>query len=216
MLYLYIGTDRKKAHAALRADAALLSKKAAVIHITDAHTIEDLDAAISGGGLFAQARVVILDGVFDREDMRERILSRTDDIASMSDHFLLYTEKIDAATRKRLERMAAKVQQFDLPKKADKESTIFTIGNALRVGDKKRLWVGYQGELLAQTAPEAIHGVLFWAAKQMLLAARGDTERIRGKRLVAQLAELPHKARRRGEELEYALERFVLSIDVIK
>ena len=33
----------------------------------------------------------------------------------------------------------------------------------------------------------------------------------RAKKLIALLAELPHETRRRGVELEYALERFVLS-----
>ena len=57
---------------------------------------------------------------------------------------------------------------------------------------------------------EAIHGILFWAAKDMLLKSRTDAEKARAKRFIAELAELPHESRRRGIELEYALELFVL------
>jgi hypothetical protein len=56
-----------------------------------------------------------------------------------------------------------------------------------------------------------LHGTLFWAAKQMVLKPRGASDSLRGKKLVAELAALPHEARRSGEDLEYALERFVLS-----
>lgn len=215
MLHLYTGTDRMKARAAMNAAVALLGKKITVIHITDAHTLDDLDVALRGGGMFAGARAVVLDGLFEREDMRERMMGELAHIASSVDHFFMYAEKIDAATRRQIEKYTAKSEQFDLPKKAEKASSIFALGNALRTRNKKNLWVCYQRELAADTAPEAIHGVLFWAAKQMLLSARTDTEQRRGRKLIAILAVLPHEARRQGVELEYALERLVLSGDVV-
>jgi hypothetical protein len=73
--------------------------------------------------------------------------------------------------------------------------------------------VGYQRALLRDEAPEAIHGVLFWGAKQALLAARGAKDMERPKRLVAELAELPHEARRKGFGLEYTLERYILGLN---
>lgn len=215
MLYLFTGTDRMKARAALGAGRAKLASGATVIHITDIHTIEDLDAALAGGGMFAGVRAVVLDGLFDREEMRERIVGQLEHIASSPDHFFIYVEKVDAATRRQIEKHAARSEQFDLPKKAERSSSIFALGNALRARNKKDLWVGYQRELAADSAPEAIHGVLFWAVKQELLAARSDADQKRGKKLITILAALPHEARRQGMELEYALERFVLSSDVV-
>jgi len=118
-------------------------------------------------------------------------------------------EKPDAAARKLLEKHAETVEKFDAVKVRD-EDNFFPLVNALRAGNKKDLWVLLQREYAAGKAPEMLHGSFFWAAKQMVLKPRGS-EAARGKRLVAQLAELPHEARRSGEELEYALERFVLS-----
>jgi hypothetical protein len=87
------------------------------------------------------------------------------------------------------------------------------MANALRKSDKKALWVGYMRELEKGSAPEMVHGVLFWAAKDMLLKAGRDVATHNyATKLVAHLAELPHEARRRGEDLEYALERFLLSV----
>ncbi|MBI5003816.1 hypothetical protein HZC00_01845 [Candidatus Kaiserbacteria bacterium] len=215
MLYLYTGTDRMKARAALGAGRAKLAPGVPVIHITDIHTTEDLDAALAGGGMFAGVRAVVLDELFDREEMRERIVGQLERIASASDHFFIYVEKLDAATRRQIEKHTTKSEQFDLPKKADRSSSIFNLGNALRARNKKDLWVSYQRELANDAAPEAIHGVLFWAAKQMLMSARSEAEAVRGKKLIATLAALPHEARRQGVDLEYALERFVLSGDVV-
>lgn len=215
MLYLFTGTDRMKVRVALDAARAKLAPSVSLIHITDIHTIEDLDAALAGGGMFAGVRAVVLDGIFDREEMRKKILEQLEYIASANDHFFIYVEKLDAATRRQIEKVAMKSEQFDLPKKADKSSSIFTLGNALRAHNKKDLWVSYQRELVADAAPEAIHGVLFWAAKQILMSARSEMEVLRGKKLIATLAALPHEARRQGVELEYALERFVLSSDVV-
>jgi UDP-N-acetyl-D-mannosaminuronic acid transferase (WecB/TagA/CpsF family) len=73
------------------------------------------------------------------------------------------------------------------------------------------LWVGLMREYAKGSAPEAVHGLLFWGAKQMVLKARSDAEAARGRALAAALAALPHESRRKGEDLSYALERFALT-----
>jgi hypothetical protein len=152
-----------------------------------------------------------LEGILGNDEMREILTAELPTLKSSTDHFFMLDEKPDAATRKLVEKYAEKFERFDAAKKAEGGTTIFALANALRAGNKKALWVGYQRELLNDAAPEAIHGVLFWAAKDMLLKSRADAEKIRAKKLIANLTELPHEARRRGEDLEYALERFVLS-----
>ena len=84
---------------------------------------------------------------------------------------------------------------------------------ALERADKKALWIGLERELSDGGAPEAIHGVLFWGAKQMFLSAReGSDIFARSQRYISELAELPHEARRRNFPLDYALLRFALSV----
>lgn len=208
MLYFILGTDREKVRTEL--DARLKKEKGEVVRVTDAHTLADLQAALQGGGMFGGRQVVVLDGIFSNAEMGAAALAALPRLKNSADAFYILEEKLDAATKKQIEKYAEKSEKFDVPKKAE-QKTIFALANALRRGDKKEMWVAYQREMLA-SAPEAIHGVLFWGAKQYLLSARGEKDSIRARRLVAVLAELPHEARRRGVELEYALERFVLSI----
>ena len=210
MLHLYSGTDREKA----RAETNAAVKKAAtkgteVIRITDAHTVADLKSALEGAGMFGGVRTVVLEGVWGNEEMHVVAEGSLQRMRDSDEHFFIFEEKLDAATRKTIEKYAEDSKKFDAVKQKE-SNTIFALANALRSRDKKALWVSYQREL-AGSAPEAIHGVLFWGAKQALLAARGAKDIERAQKLVAHLAELPHESRRRGVELEYALERFVLS-----
>jgi len=204
MLYFYTGTDTEKLRAKL--NAALERESATVVRITDAHSRADLEAALGGSGLFGGARIIVLDHVLASEALAELLLARIESLANGADTFHLIESTADAATRKRIEKHAEKTEKIDLPKKA-KQETIFALANALQRGQKKELWVGYQREIAAGKAPEAIHGVLFWAAKQQCLRAPSE----KAKKLLAALAELPHEARRKGFDLEYALEHFVLS-----
>ena len=205
MLYVYVGTDRAKARAAMNASLVKAGKGKAIVRITDAHALPDLQAALAGPGLFSTPRAIVLDGVLANEEMRPLVLGSLPAIKDSDEAFYIIEEKPDAATRKALEKYAERSEKFEAPKRAE-DNAIFALKSALSQKDKKKLWLGLQRELIAGKAPEAVHGFLFWAAKDMAL--RGAAE---GRRLVAELAELPHEARRKGEELEYALERFVLS-----
>jgi hypothetical protein len=209
MLYVYLGTDRKKARDAMNAAIKRSGKDTALIQITDAHATADLDAAFAGRGLFDDKRSVVLDGVFANEEMRGRVIEGLASMKDSGDAFFLFEEKLDAPTKRSVAKYAEEVQTFDAAKKAQ-DNGIFALRFALEKGDKKALWVGLMREYAAGKAPEAVHGFLFWAAKQMVLSTRSSTSD-RARSLLARLAELPHESRRKGEELEYALERFVLS-----
>lgn len=210
MLYFYSGTDREVARAAMEAALKKVSKKGSrVVRVTDANAPADLAAALGGRGMFDEPRVVVLGGTLANEEMRAQVLAALPGMRDSEDPFFILEEKPDAATRKQIEKYAEESKRFDSAS-AKKGGDIFAMANALRRGDKKSLWVNYQRQLAEDAAPEAIHGVLFWAAKDMFLKARTEVERGRAKRLIAELAELPHESRRRGIELEYALELFVL------
>ncbi len=207
MLYLYLGVDREKARKKMAVDIEKV-KGAEIVRITDSHTIDDLRAALHGGGMFGEKRVVVLDGVFVNEEMRNVVLNALLHMKSSDEAYFILEGRLDAETRKTLEKHAATLERFDAIKKKE-DGKIFSLAYALKGGDKKRLWVEYQRALARDDAPEAIHGVLFWGAKDIFLKSSGRA-RERAGRLVAELAELPHEARRQGFELEYALERHVL------
>lgn len=181
-----------------------------VVRITDANSLEDLRAALAGGGMFGQRCAIVLDGTFENEEMRSVVLDNIIHLKESDEPFFILEEKLDADTRKKLEKYAETSKRFDTRKEKER-SGIFALAYALKGGDKKRLWVEYQRALSRDEAPEAIHGVLFWGAKDMFLKSRGAAQ-ARAARLVAELAELPHEARRSGFELEYALEHYILGL----
>jgi DNA polymerase III delta subunit len=207
MYYFFTGTDTEKLREKMSAAVEKAAGKARIVRITDAHSLDDLDATLQGPGLFGEERVLVLDNVTLSDVLRERLLNSLPRIAESGERFFVLETDVDAVTRKTIEKYAEKTERLDAGKKA-KDNSIFGLANALQRGQKKELWVGYQRELMKGSAPEAIHGTLFWAAKQAIL--RSHTEKNRA--LVAVLAELPHEARRKGFDLEYALELFVLSV----
>ncbi len=211
MLFLYTGTDREKTRAVLNAAVAENAKSAHVVRISDANTLADMETSLRGGGMFGDSRVVVFDGVLSNEEMRGVIMNSLAVLKESEEIFFILEEKPDADTRKKIEKYAEKSERYDAASKK-RDGSVFGLANALARRDKKALWVALQGELAKGAAPEALHGVLFWGAKDLLLRSKASSpEHRRGIKLVASLAELPHEARRRGEELEYALERFVLS-----
>lgn len=211
MLYLYLGTDREKARAKMNAAVVKAAKKAEAVRITDSHTVDDLKAALRGGGMFARKRVLVFEGVCANADLCDVFLDALESLSQSAEAVFVFEEKPLADLRKKLEKYAEVVEKFDAPKK-ERDSSIFAMANALRSADKKNLWVGYMREIEKGSAPEAVHGVLFWAAKDMFLKSGRDAAlHKRAATLIALLAELPHESRRRGEDLEYALERFLLT-----
>jgi hypothetical protein len=208
MLYFFTGTDTEKIRAKLGALLDKAAKKTEVIRITDAHTLGDLSMSMQGSGMFGGERTVLFDNVLLNDDMREYVLSHLKRLRDSADTFYIYEAVLDAATRKSIEKYAETSEKFELVKTSKKDNSIFELANALQRGKKKDLWVGYQREIANGKAAEAIHGALFWGAKQMLLRENSPKARL----YVAALAELPHEARRKGVELEYALEHFVLSV----
>jgi hypothetical protein len=210
MIHLYLGTDRDKARAKMNAAVEKAAKKAEVVRITDAHTVEDLKAALQGGGMFGGKRVLVFEGVCTNLDLCDVFLDSLERLARSDEDVFVFESKPLADLRKKLEKHAETVEKFDAPAK-ERDASVFAMANALRKHDKKTLWVAYMREVAKDNAPEMIHGVLFWAAKDMFLKSSDAAARTRAAALVASLAELPHEARRRGEPMEYALERFVLS-----
>ena len=209
MLYLYIGTDRDAVREAIEARIEKEGHGRVTIRLSDAHTIDDILVALQGPGMFDGPRVVVLDNVLSNEEMAPRVLEAIPSLKESVDIVFLREEKLDAATKKKIEKHAERSERFDLAKGA-REGSAFDLGYALQRGDKKTLWVGYMREISKGAAPEMIHGILFWAAKQSLIKLGGRAS-MRELALIARLAELPHEARRRGYELEYALEEFLLS-----
>ena len=166
MLYFYSGTDREKARTGMGAALKSVAKSTEIIRISDANTAADLRSAIAGGGMFGGKRAVVLDGVSANEEMRDVLFAALPQMSKSKELFFVLEEKPDAATRKQIEKYAEKSERHDSPS-AKKDAGIFAIADALKHADKKGRWVSYQKQLAENAAPEAIHGILFWAEQSL-------------------------------------------------
>lgn len=211
MLFFFSGEDRNAAHDALNVLVQKHAKDARVVRITDVHSAEDARAALQGAGLFGGASVPVFDDALANAALAEVLFLNLESIRKAAGPTFVYESAPPADVKKKMEKYAQESKTFPLPRKGS-DDRVFDIASALKRKDKKAAWVSYVREISRGKAAEAIHGVMFWAAKDMHAKSKeGSEARRRAEALLLELAALPHEARRKGVEFEYALEDFVLS-----
>lgn len=238
MLYIYYGTDTKTARSAVNALLETWKQKnehISVTRITD-ETFEEseIDALLGSQGLFASRTVAVLDHVLAVAGAVDILTERFEKIAADDNVFILLEGKIDARTLKKFEKHAHKVQRFDAQEQASGTAfNTFALSDALGARNKKDLWVMVQRAHQHSVADEEMHGILFWQAKSMLLAASTQSAEEAGmkafpykkakqyaqnysteelQRLLTRLVKIYHEARRGRRELGVALEQFALTL----
>lgn len=175
MLYLFYGTDRNKAleKALVVIDKKIEEKKDAVVFKVDSENLtKDLLVELCGSrGLFEQRFIVHLKDVFQDENSRDIILKFLKDIKESENVFIWTEGAILKKDFSKIEKHTEKFWEHVLKEKAEFKENIFGITNYLLARDKKNLWIEYQN-LRNSFVPEEIHGTLFWALKNVALAAR--------------------------------------------
>jgi len=216
MLYVF-GGDENKSRARLRAALESLVRRAPlanVLRVTDEdiETIDMENILVAQGLLFAK-RIVIFDNVLKEKSAQKTLLPYMGEMAASEHVFFILEESLTAGMRKQLTAHATKAELAEQKEQKGKPAADWSATNALERRDGNALWLAIVKALLGGASPEQVHGQLFWKAKQILLTQRlhiWSQDDVR--RLVGELAALPHEARRRGVEMEYALERFALEI----
>lgn len=235
MIYIYWGSDTKRTADALMGAISKLRARAPDAHIeriTDDAEQLDIEFLLASVGLFHSARVVVLDGVFARTEYKKEIMAHLPELAASQHIFFLREQDLTGAEVKKIEKHATKIVRHDVQSAIRNPFNTFALADALLAGDKKKLWLTLLEALRAGHDAIDLHGILFWGAKNLALAASSDSAEEAGMHpfvytktraalgkfstasihaLVAELAELPHEARRQGVELEYALEYFVIT-----
>jgi len=216
MLYVF-GGDAVKSRARMRAALESLAKRAPDAHmmrITDEDIEQaDVEALLSMQGLFYAKRIIVFDNALAEKAAQEKIFPRLKEMARSEHVFFILEESLTAGMRKQLAAHATKAELAEQKAQKEKQGADWSATNALERRDGNALWLAIVKSLLGGASPEQVHGQLFWKAKQMVLERRfRDWNEREAKMLLGALAELPHETRRRGVEMEYALERFALGV----
>jgi len=218
MIYFLYGTDidkaRVKAHELF--DSLLKKKPDASFFKMDVESFNEivLDEYIGGQGLFENKYVVFLDRLSQDKDVKESFLERIKDIAESQNIFIILEGKLDKASLSKIEKKSEKTQEFELKEIVKKEPyNAFALADAFGKRDRKNAWVLYRKAIDKGEAPEALHGMLFWKVKTMIIGSYfGEYSKGEMYDLATRLVDVYHEARRGKHELETGLEALILLI----
>lgn len=237
MLYVFYGENGERAQGKFRAaidsffkkhpDAGLFEFDA---ELWDRGAVEELLAA---QGLFGTPTVATLSRVLENEEARDFVLSHLPDLKRSANAFFMLEGKLLKAAAQKITKHAELAEECAGGVKASEKQNPFALADAVGKRNKKDAWLSLVRALAEGKPPEEIHGMLFWQVKAMILAAssrdavhaglnpfvfqkaessaRNFTEE-ELKKLAGKLTTLYHDARRGGDELPIALEKFVLGL----
>lgn len=218
MIYFYYGTDinkaRTKAHELV--DSLLKKKPDASFFKMDSENFNtsQLQEYIGGMGLFSNKYIVFLDRLSEKKDVKDEFLEKIKEISESENIFIVLEGKLDKVSTTKIEKKSEKFVNFVLEEVVVKPVyNAFALADAFAKRDKKQVWILYRKSIDAGEAPEALHGMIFWKVKSMLLAGFGGGWKQDELLKVAEdLVVLYHDARRGKHELETGLEAYLLGI----
>ncbi len=179
MLYVYYGSDTHKARAKVRATIdALRTKNKDAVYLRvygDEFKEQNITELTLSQGLFKTTYLVFLDTVCTDAESTKKCEDALALFAESSHSFFLFFESCGEAFQKKVEQYATKITAFVAPPKKEMQYDGFAITDALFVRDGARAWKLLMQGFAQGRAAEETHGVLFWAAKSMVLAQSANS-----------------------------------------
>ena len=217
MIYLMYGTDIDSALKKAQATIASLQKKkpdASFVKVeNNGQESLPLDEYIGGQGLFEHKQLIFFDRVLENKKVAGDILDRLAEMGKSENIFIFLEGALTKAVLAKFEKRAEKIQEYAKVKtegKTDKFD-VFSLTNALGMGDKKQLWMLYRGVQEEGTVAEQIHGLLFWKVKDMLVKKQFRAyEETMLKEMSSELVSMYHDAHRGLCDFSLALEAWIL------
>lgn len=216
MIYLFCGSDTARVRAkAFEWVTKAQNKEPNLSYVRISReeiTPSALETIVASGGLFVQRLLALIDDPFggDEGALVELHLAA---LTASDNAIILLAPLLTPAMRKKIEEEAKAVYVFD--KKAERvQERGFNSGlvNALGARQREKLWLELVRARVAGDAPEMLHGLLHWKARDLLEKGSAAWTPGDARRLSLVLIALLQESRRGGLELSLALERFALSI----
>lgn len=238
MLYIYYGTDIAKARAKVRKTVDVLRKKqpdALYLRVYgDEFLAQNPTELVASQGLFKSEYIVLLDSILVNADAQKMFFDMIQALAQAPHIFLLLQDALSTKLLTKLEKHATKIESFDrVAKEGSVRENAFAITDALLARNKSAVWNELQQQYQSGKPAEEIAGVLFWAAKSIVLGHTAGSAQEAGlkpypfkkaqsaaqhftkheaRQLLAAIAGAQAKAFVTGAPLSLVLEEVVLSI----
>jgi DNA polymerase III delta subunit len=238
MLYLFYGTDVQKVRT--KAFEWVEKARAKEPNLTYVRLAREeihagsLEEAALSGGLFVGRLLVLLDDPFpaaralsdDDEEPHSAEASQgkeggdgnvveeyIDALASSDNAIVILAPKLAAAKAKKLVAKAKVEYKYDKP--AAREAVRgfnSNLVNALTARSREKLWLEINRALSAGDAPEMLHALLHWKARDLMEKGGAKWTSQESRKLSLELIELLQTSRRGGLDLSLSLEHFALTI----
>lgn len=216
MLYLFTGSDSEKARTkAFAWVAAARAKAPDALYLrfsADAITPSALDEIVESQGLFFTKLLVLLDDPFALAAGGEAVQDALAKLKASQNAIAIVAPKLKAAERKKLEAAAEKVFEFESKEKKPARGFNAALVNALAAKDGTTLWKELMKAERAGDAPEMLHALLHWKARDLMQKGGGKWGAKGARELSVALIELLSDARSGGVALSMQLERFALQL----
>lgn len=232
MIYFFYGSDVAKARLkAFEWVAKARAKEPNLVYIRlprEELTDAVLEEAASSGGLFTRRLLVLIDDPFPatqskelekegeegNEESGDTVLEAFLERLAVSDNaILILAPKLAPAKAKKLAAKAKIEYQFDVSaKKVSERGFNSNLVNALAVRSREKLWLEINRALRAGDAPEMLHGLLHWKARNLMEKGSRTWKPEEARDLSLSLISLLQDSRRGSLDLSLSLERFALSI----
>lgn len=215
MIYLFTGSDVNRVRAkAFQWISATRDKvpDAYYVRLNAEQVREDsLTEALSAQGLFFSKTLIALDDPFAGSESAETVLHLLPELAESRNVVAIIAPKLLAARAKKIEAKAEKVFTVDAPAKPARGFNSALV-NALSARDSLLLWKEIVKALRMGDAPEMVHALLHWKARDLMQkgsrAWTPEQARVLSRNLIVLLSD----SRGRDLPLDRALERFALNL----
>lgn len=230
MIYLFYGSDVEKVRTkAFEWVAKARAKEPNLAYVRLSR--EELTSAVLedvalSGGLFVKRLLVLIDDPFptarvtNEEEEHEDtevvggLLEEYLDMLTVSDNaIIILAPKLMAVKAKKFAAKAKVEYRFDtVAPRANTRGFNGNLVNALGAHSREKLWLEIVRALRAGDAPEMLHGLLHWKARDLMEKGSHAWTQKESRQLSLALIELLQNSRRGGLDLSLSLERFALSV----
>ena len=216
MIYLFHGSNSSKVRAkAFQWVAASRAKAPEAVYLrieaVDV-TSESLANALASQGLFFSKTLVLLDDPFSETESAEIVLDMLPELAKSPNAIGILAPKLLATRLKKIEKHAEKIFEESIIEKKPSRGFNSGLVNALGSKDGPALWKEIVKAERAGDAPEMLHALLHWKARDMMEKGSRSWDALASRALSRRLIELVSDSRSGNLPLGLALERFSLEI----
>lgn len=217
MLYLFSGSDTEKTRAKAFqwvASARGKAPEAPYLRISSSElSAEMLGEAAGLQGLFFSKTLVLIDDPFAEKEKGDILLEHLALLAKSPNPIAVLAPKLLASRLKKISGVAEKTFLFEKKEKAPMRGFNAPLVNALAAKDGRMLWQEIVFANRQGDAPEMIHGLLHFKARDLMQRGGGKWGVNGARELSLRLIELVSDSRSGELPLSENLERFALSLD---